>query len=265
MKTQSRAFTLIELLVVIAIIAILAAILFPVFAQAKMAAKKTSDLSNLKQIGTSTQIYVGDADDVLPAMNGDQETYIVAARLMPYTKNRDIFKNPVSRYKHGTTQEKQANNGLDDFMLAPNDPCVGLGTSTKGPKPNYYNDIYPPMDYAITGSLSDDANGCGGRYNYYKKPYSTTDGKIANTAKVVLFVDFPVAGFQWPGGSGGTNPNFWGANFKGHFNEGSNVSHLDSHAQYYKMNKLLPGNVEWTGKLIEWQCWGFSWADPSVQ
>ncbi|MCG9894295.1 MAG: prepilin-type N-terminal cleavage/methylation domain-containing protein, partial [Fimbriimonadaceae bacterium] len=61
-----RAFTLIELLVVIAIIAILAAILFPVFAQAKTAAKKTQSLSNIKQIGTGIQIYIADYDDVLP-------------------------------------------------------------------------------------------------------------------------------------------------------------------------------------------------------
>ena len=59
-----RAFTLIELLVVIAIIAILAAILFPVFAQAKLAAKKTQDLSNMKQMGTATQLYLADSDDV---------------------------------------------------------------------------------------------------------------------------------------------------------------------------------------------------------
>lgn len=60
----NRAFTLIELLVVIAIIAILAAILFPVFAQAKIAAKKTADLSNLKQMGTASMIYASDNDDV---------------------------------------------------------------------------------------------------------------------------------------------------------------------------------------------------------
>ncbi len=60
---KRNAFTLIELLVVIAIIAILAAILFPVFAQAKAAAKKTASLSNLKQLGLAQMMYANDADD----------------------------------------------------------------------------------------------------------------------------------------------------------------------------------------------------------
>ena len=72
MKSQSpptkrtAAFTLIELLVVIAIIAILAAILFPVFAQAKLAAKKTASLSNVKQQGLAMQMYAGDNEDGYP-------------------------------------------------------------------------------------------------------------------------------------------------------------------------------------------------------
>lgn len=66
LNMNKRAFTLIELLVVIAIIAILAAILFPVFAQAKEAAKKTQSISNFKQEGTAIQIYIGDADDTFP-------------------------------------------------------------------------------------------------------------------------------------------------------------------------------------------------------
>jgi prepilin-type N-terminal cleavage/methylation domain-containing protein len=69
-----RAFTLIELLVVIAIIAILAAILFPVFAQAKTAAKKASSLSNVKQQGTCTMIYTTDADDTFPLATGYDPT-----------------------------------------------------------------------------------------------------------------------------------------------------------------------------------------------
>ncbi|MCW5936351.1 MAG: prepilin-type N-terminal cleavage/methylation domain-containing protein [Fimbriimonadaceae bacterium] len=63
---KRNAFTLIELLVVIAIIAILAAILFPVFAQAKEAAKKTQTLSQFKQLGTAANIYITDSDDVFP-------------------------------------------------------------------------------------------------------------------------------------------------------------------------------------------------------
>jgi prepilin-type N-terminal cleavage/methylation domain-containing protein len=60
---SKKAFTLIELLVVIAIIAILAAILFPVFAQAKLAAKKASSISNLKQLALGAKMYEGDYDD----------------------------------------------------------------------------------------------------------------------------------------------------------------------------------------------------------
>ncbi len=71
---KKSGFTLIELLVVIAIIAILAAILFPVFAQAKVAAKKTQSLSNVKQLNTATQIYLSDYDDTMPLSFGRDNT-----------------------------------------------------------------------------------------------------------------------------------------------------------------------------------------------
>jgi prepilin-type N-terminal cleavage/methylation domain-containing protein len=70
MKNRRSAFTLIELLVVIAIIAILAAILFPVFAQAKAAAKKSVEVSNVKQELLSVAIYINDVDDTYPMAYG---------------------------------------------------------------------------------------------------------------------------------------------------------------------------------------------------
>jgi prepilin-type N-terminal cleavage/methylation domain-containing protein len=90
-----KAFTLIELLVVIAIIAILAAILFPVFAQAKAAAKKTSALSNAKNIGTASMIYTTDNDDSFPsAYDGGNATNCGGdpiCSMQPYIKNLEIW------------------------------------------------------------------------------------------------------------------------------------------------------------------------------
>ncbi len=84
---MKRAFTLIELLVVIAIIAILAAILFPVFAQAKAAAKKTASLSNLKQLGTAQLLYSGDADDHYAFAFTPTEIPIAVAKPPDYKTN----------------------------------------------------------------------------------------------------------------------------------------------------------------------------------
>lgn len=122
---MKRAFTLIELLVVIAIIAILAAILFPVFAQAKEAAKKTSCLGNMKQIGTAFFMYAGDNDDTLCQTSWESEltpqpnnpggkyqihwTYL----MQPYVKNWDIFKCPSD--SDPQTPKNPAPNGNSDI------------------------------------------------------------------------------------------------------------------------------------------------------
>jgi len=87
---RKRGFTLIELLVVIAIIAILAAILFPVFAQAREAARKTQCLSNQKQIGIGIGMYTSDHDDIYPST--DFGAYLVL--IQPYVKNLDVWRCP---------------------------------------------------------------------------------------------------------------------------------------------------------------------------
>ena len=102
-----RGFTLIELLVVIAIIAILAAILFPVFASAREAARRTACLSNTKQLGLAALLYAQDYDERLPLFTWDYSTYWSiawspesnrwlreGAILFPYTKSNGIQSCP---------------------------------------------------------------------------------------------------------------------------------------------------------------------------
>src|SRR3954471_15857450 len=92
-----RGFTLIELLVVIAIIAILAAILFPVFAQAREAARKATCQSNLRQIGMAAQMYCQSYDETLPYSGTGPSGGDVTSLLDPYLKQgsgRGIWRCP---------------------------------------------------------------------------------------------------------------------------------------------------------------------------
>ena len=105
--TRNRAFTLIELLVVIAIIAILAAILFPVFAQAREKARQATGASNLKQINLGILQYLQDYDEKFfatvterhaptgtPDTAVDRAPYSYTNIIEPYIKTRDIYKDP---------------------------------------------------------------------------------------------------------------------------------------------------------------------------
>ena len=92
-RSKQHAFTLIELLVVMAIIAILAAILFPVFAQARAAARKTSCLSNLKQLGNAGMMYTQDYDEKFPGLRGGISGDPVTT-MQPYIKNWNVFFCP---------------------------------------------------------------------------------------------------------------------------------------------------------------------------
>ena len=111
---RKNGFTIIELLVVIAIISILAAILFPVFAKAKGKAKQTACVSNLRQIGAATGMYMSDYDDLFPFAVDASDKYrpqiwagfpdfkdkipympMLHEALEPYTKSRKVFQCPA--------------------------------------------------------------------------------------------------------------------------------------------------------------------------
>ena len=121
-----RGFTLIELLVVIAIIAILAAILFPVFAQAREAARKAACTSNMKQLGLALQSYATDYDGIMPPSQLPSFGANVSwpTMLFPYVKNEGIFVCPSG--ERGLVDRSLGNGvtraycGVTDTAYVPN-------------------------------------------------------------------------------------------------------------------------------------------------
>jgi prepilin-type N-terminal cleavage/methylation domain-containing protein/prepilin-type processing-associated H-X9-DG protein len=129
-RTLRPAFTLIELLVVIAIIAILAAILFPVFAQAREKARAAACVSHLKQIGMAWAMYAQDHDErVLPWGPGTRdytkETVLIQVLLQPYAKNFLIFTCPNDTSKQPFSYWR--NVYLDRWAGADQKGCWDLG------------------------------------------------------------------------------------------------------------------------------------------
>jgi prepilin-type N-terminal cleavage/methylation domain-containing protein/prepilin-type processing-associated H-X9-DG protein len=128
----ARAFTLIELLVVIAIIAILAAILFPVFAQAREKARQSTCVSNLKQIGAALAMYAQDADETMMlAQAGDMRW---PQFLAPYIKQRAFVLCPTADYDRPLT-------GTLTYSETIGDP-VGVGGLN-----DYFYGLYPSYGY----------------------------------------------------------------------------------------------------------------------
>lgn len=143
--TTRRAFTLIELLVVIAIIAILAAILFPVFAQAREAARRTSCLSNLRNIGTGSLMYSQDYDEQLLYNYSDgvwaddkseNKSLTWMAREYPYIKNLQIFACP------NDTRSFDPKNGGDATQWG-----ASVDPATVGPNRRYFRCSYATNEW----------------------------------------------------------------------------------------------------------------------
>jgi len=181
---KSKAFTLIELLVVIAIIAILAAILFPVFAQAKLAAKKTQALSNVKNLTTATIIYEGDYDDSLvKSFFGAPDTgagwgdpnrtlYTWRRALYPYSKSNDILRDTTNPFS-GKTGDIDVSNNIN--------PTAGVSLDTTKLSQNFAANI------AVIG-FANSSTYCGGGLCKDTPPGLDSATSIEDPAGTIILV-----------------------------------------------------------------------------
>jgi prepilin-type N-terminal cleavage/methylation domain-containing protein len=190
--TKTKAFTLIELLVVIAIIAILASILFPVFARARENARRSSCLSNLKQIGIAMTMYVQDHDEKFtPAWTSghsfelpDGTTSSNAMRwyikLFPYMKSTQVVNCPSAPidWRGGYYWGGMA-YGLN--FAAPPWSCCGIPSGA-----NLGVDIAPPAGAGASLGAIEDASGtvmvADSTYDVLQLTQISTGGVILNTS-----------------------------------------------------------------------------------
>jgi prepilin-type N-terminal cleavage/methylation domain-containing protein/prepilin-type processing-associated H-X9-DG protein len=246
-------FTLIELLVVIAIIAILAAILFPVFAQAREKARQASCSSNSRQLGLAVNMYKQDADEKFPfggwmpytpVKNGQWEWQNTVA---VYIKNKGVYRCPSS----GDDDEDPTNPQRWDWNR---NPVSYLYNNRLAPNRNPVSDAivkYPSECWMLVDGHSDwgcsDTNGnvCGndgvdwlGRVHTPWLMESTIQGNDASIVSGWLAWQ----GFTW------ALPRH---------NGGANVCYVDGHVKYAKVTPQISmtvaqGNTYFTNDRNNW-------------
>jgi len=207
-SSSQKAFTLIELLVVIAIIAILASILFPVFAQAKLAAKKTADLSNLKQIGIACAIYQGDSEDVLPtirqgwALNGAfgtcrspfgqcHQSESIVSELDPYVKSHDVWKSPQDTLTHCDSSSSKEPGGCTNLQTG--------GPVSYAPTLNWQtNPISGTAPQPVSFGLFGWTRQHTGTNQYYNFPFnSLSAGQVGQPSNTIAFGPMFISWSYW--------------------------------------------------------------------
>lgn len=260
---MKRAFTLIELLVVIAIIAILAAILFPVFAQAKESAKKANDLSNAKQMAVGFIMYSADVDDVLPIAYPDNN---LASYTTPWnrTTSSDLGYARRQAFWTNSTYPYIKNYKLHEIVGAPTTNWFSISEDSVNPMHyrdgytyNSYLNVWPasgvdkPADVVLLwpGNGKQNLTGFG---NNYPLPYFKTSGFPSNSAMGSTPYKFTNTGSDclytlgiWTGGDAWDYRIFAG---------GFNMSYVDGHAKYVKAgsSKSPWSKVDSSGYILEW-------------
>jgi prepilin-type N-terminal cleavage/methylation domain-containing protein len=267
---RAKGFTLIELLVVIAIIAVLAGILFPVFAQAKVAAKKAVSLSNLKEIAMASFLYANDYDDGLPLFaNGNAlfvgqpsprvDTWVWTTQ--PYIKSLQIDTDPSMVDPGGVfsggpeaqffTQDEFPDYGVNYIFLAPwvkdsTGRCTLSGSVTQSGGSHPANTIF----YTETYWPNEDSSGIPtGGYSEYGSWIVTAPAMLSILSNSDTSCISP--GMDWsknPGSFDYGQP--FTAEASQRYANGGNNAMLDGHAKYLKSDAQAAG-TDWATSVYE--------------
>jgi len=253
MLGKKRAFTLIELLVVIAIIAILAAILFPVFAQAREKARAISCLSNMKQTTLAFQMYMQDYDEVMVPHRTfwpiDPSTTLTARwpfLFQPYIKNWQIFHDPSApdpKGIWGSGPDAWAGNWMRYSNIGYNYAGLGIwcdcaaciqGVSIAAVARPAGTIAY--VDSAFQEQT--DPYPTNSRYGYYAVNAPAQYAAIVPAPNTCVWYNGTNGGFDWT--KPGPKPDFTGFSIDRH-QDGENVGWVDGHAKYLKGSALWAG------------------------
>jgi prepilin-type N-terminal cleavage/methylation domain-containing protein/prepilin-type processing-associated H-X9-DG protein len=253
-----RGFTLIELLVVIAIIAILAAILFPVFAQARAKARAISCVSNLKQLGMGMLMYAQDYDEVFPQWKWDQSynggspppgartndaTTLWWVAIFPYVKNAGVYTCPDAFYRLKTYEDGHwgwftvpRNNNTANIPQ----PLVEISVSYGALEPMTYDHpqlagLQRPAETLLVSDMATSLTGweCWDCY----RPNSP--GRVENNYRLrrAAYPNGTSKGYFWtdPSWQGPFNPEW---DNDGRHNRGNNVAYADGHVRWLPVSKM---------------------------
>jgi prepilin-type N-terminal cleavage/methylation domain-containing protein len=251
-----KGFTLIELLVVIAIIAILAAILFPVFAQAREQARKASCLSNCKQLGLAAQMYAQDYDDTLPGwpdpsrhpLASTWHWAIVVPLLDAYIKNTNVWSCPSG--PKGTAFQEGPVGGKVNVNYGYNEYLYNQAHAVAPKWAEHWNNLAAlagtqagVTNIAVIADAAPSGSGATGIFN----DWTNYDGiKIKGEAN-----NFGLARIKYANGWSGSTPGS-----PRHPDYGANIVFADMHAKYVQGSRMMgsygSGSSADPGGLIEW-------------